>query len=644
MTNKDALLINGTNVLFNDETNCVLNYRAKPNLNLEQDSCSILLTEEYTNFLTKINQNDTIEIWRGKDSYSERRIFKGRIKIVRPQGPLLMIEGVGDFDVLSKKEINQTYDENLDSQAGNLGLILKDIVEDGGLTSSIETTSGTIEKLEFKNDKRNRAALDVANILLYQLYYNHHTAVVIGEPKKFNSSGITLSSGVFPVLNILQFKDDSQKVINEFVIEGAEKLVGKTEWFNGTGSEDKFVLERTPRSINAVWSGTANFSTTRPTDADLKIGGQEGVTSGLDYTWFENTKTITFLTGDPVSGTKNVQIDYTYPESLPVIVRSNESINFYDEIFRHSVSVEGIKTVDDAENMGNSLIQEFAFQRTETEIEVLNDLEINTTMQSIHIGKAITVIDTISAETRNSEFVVREITFQYPEPFDIIKVGDRLFKMDDIVNSMDQRIRRLEERSGNFDFTNDISQIENTVDTRLITEVYESGLETDTMYWGDENQGTWGDFNWGDGSGESDVLKRRLHGVGNIYFEDFRDSDLTDLSNTTATVNTTTNKINFTNGQVWMSQVIFLDNKGFSNIRWSLADVETTGLTNLMFYASANGKTNWQELTLGTLENFSNTSIDGVYLKIVSSGVAELSFNNEFDKSVSWKIEVDVGV
>lgn len=650
MANKNALFINGTNILFNDTTNVVVNYRATPNINAESDTAEILVTQNYTNFISEIKQNDTVQIWRGKTAYTEKRIFKGRVQVVRPQGPLIVIEATGDFSTLEKKEVNQTYDKNLDVEAGNLGEILEDVITDGGLTANIVTTSLIVDKLEFRNEKRSRAALDIANTLIYQLYYDHHNAIVIGEPKQYSSSGITFSSGVFPVLNIPEFRDDSQKVINEFVVEGAEKLVGKTQWFNGTGVEDTFTLLRTARSINAVWSGTNDFTTTRPTDTDLQTGGQEGVTADIDYTWFENTKDVIFLSGSiPSSGTNNIQIDYTYPESLPVSVRSNESINYYGEVFKQTVVVEGIKTVDDAESVGNSLIEEFAFQKTEADFEIINDLTIDETMSSVDIGKAVTVIDTISPESRNAEYVIRKIVYQYPEPFDIVTVGDRLYELNDIIDTMEQRIKRLEEKTKNSDFANDISQVENIVSVRGIAEVWEAPLDSGVLYWDDDNQGLWANdagtvgYNWGNDTAETNTLVRRVHGVGNIYYEDFYDNDLTDTGNTTCTVDTTNHKLTFTTGEVWISDVIFLDNKSFNNIRWSLLNVATTGLSNLTFYASADGKSNWETITLGSTITFMNKSTAGVYLKIEASDTAELEFVDAYDMSSPWKVEVNVG-
>lgn len=106
------------------------------------------------------------------------------------------------------------------------------------------------------------------------------------------------------------------------------------------------------------------------------------------------------------------------------------------------------------------------------------------------------------------------------------------------------------------------------------------------------------------GSGRTETVERVVNPF-NRFVEHFRDTEYVDTSNTTATIDTTTDyQAEFTAGQVLTSTTIFKNLVDINNITptW-----ESTG--TLTFEVSLDGGSNWTEMTNNQTLNFSVTSV-----------------------------------
>lgn len=98
---------------------------------------------------------------------------------------------------------------------------------------------------------------------------------------------------------------------------------------------------------------------------------------------------------------------------------------------------------------------------------------------------------------------------------------------------------------------------------------------------------------------------------------------MTDLTQTTASEDATTNfRIDFTNGELWTSRPIFKTQD--TGITVTTITLGTTQSGTLAWQATANGGTNWENITVGTTHAFAHPGRD-VRIRATSTGASTLS-------------------
>jgi len=130
----------------------------------------------------------------------------------------------------------------------------------------------------------------------------------------------------------------------------------------------------------------------------------------------------------------------------------------------------------------------------------------------------------------------------------------------------------------------------------------------------------------GDGGRTTTLL--RVVCPNDIFYDFIRDTVLWDTTNSTATINTSTHAITFTDGQI---AYVKLHNN--SNTVYN-ATVEKVGnVTGTLVYAlSADDKAHWQTATLNTPLTFTNTGTV-LWLKITSTGASTLAVDSADGRS-----------
>lgn len=614
----------------------------------KEDQGTAELRTDIFDLITTLNINDTFVYYRGEVTANVQK-WDGYISKVLNQTGTIEIEIKGDLTRIDRREINKTYDIDIDPEAGVLSAIAEDIITDGGLTANVDN-SGTLNVFTVfpcRREPRSRKLRELEDTNRWNCYYDHTNSEVLYKARAGTSTGVTLTVGSYPVINAPIWEEDDSVLYNQFTVEGLEIRVGRTDWFDGDASTTEFTLTEYPVGINNVWSGTANFQTTRPTSSDLVTGGAEDVTANADYYWREESKTLKFVSGStPASGTNNIQVDYNYNEALPGFFLDEESQGTYG-VREKTVTVLYLNNESDVENIGLSLIEEFKDSKRSTMLLVGNDLTEFPGSANLQVNKTVNIIDEISPKNVVATLPIRKITLKYPEPYDELEVGEHLVGVDDFLERTIDRIKKIEDRFKTQGGLRQYRTFNATTEFPAQLDVYLASPDTGVLYWDDDNQGDWGNdagttgYNWGNDTAETETLARRVHHPDGFMQFDLYDDDLVDTGSTTATVNTTDGSITFTTGEVFQTETLFLNNESFNTILWKLQQSVVTGSANLTYYATADGGSNWEEITPETTHTFTDSSTAGVKVKIEASDSASITLKDSTkDTPLPWFIQV----
>jgi hypothetical protein len=638
VTTTHAFFINSVDV-----TDYVLKARLPTHDTIDKDDTgSIELSTGVTAVLPYLQANFSFKYYRGETSADVQR-FKGFLGPFITGVDKITVKAYGDLMKLDRRELNYTFNSNIDDEAGVISEIAATIMTDGDVTPNVVNSGTTtiINEFQCRRELRSRKLIELKNLLRWTCYYDHTAGEGRFEPHSYTDSGTTVTVGLYPVVNSPLWEVDDSSLFNIFTVEGLEVQVGKVEWFNGDGSNDVFTLSEAPVSITNVFSGSSNFQTTLPVTADLKKGGALGVTTDADYTYNEGNADVTFSsTAIPSSGTNNVQISYLYNEGIPGYFIHEESINTYGSREK-TVSVLYVRNIEDVETVGMSLVGYYKDPKETTTLQLGNDCTEFPASNTIRPNQVLTVIDDQNPIKKNKRLPIRKLTLNYPEPYDSVEVGDYTISVNDFLERTVDRIKKLEDRFKSQGSLRQYRFSERNVEFPVRAEVYQATKTSGVLYWNDATQGTWGDFVWSDGTEETYSLVRRVHNVNGVCFFDLYDDDLIDTAATTATLDTTAGSVTFTDGQVLITELLFLDNTAFSSIMVETLDSTITGTVNI--YACANGDTEtWEAVTPNAVHYFVTSTTGGVKIRLVASGSASVLYRDPDNKGYTpWKITVN---
>lgn len=373
-----------------------------------------------------ITVGDEVIISRGTMSSSDKTIFKGNIKEIQindDDTATLMC-----LDILQKLKYSlfvESYDRNIDPEAGELSEIFKDIAENGGFTVSrvrSGTSSGdiTVDKFISNNDSRlNRMNL-IQQILNWVFYYDYHNDFVRLEPKGYTTYSTALTVGT-NITNIPVWEQNIEEMRNKITVNGAAQLDTRVDNFTGDGSTIEFTLTYEPVSIETTVNGT------------LQTLGIDGSTTGFDYTLDKNRKTITFES--PPAGSAAIVCTYTTLIPTPVTKSDPSSIARYGLTQEEAYDFEDVVTVADAEIRVNQLI------------DILKDGELSTviftTERDVKVGQKIAYSNP-NDSTFDGTYVVNSKNIVYGEEYDILKIGTPKIDLRNIFVTINERLKLLE--------------------------------------------------------------------------------------------------------------------------------------------------------------------------------------------------------
>lgn len=581
-------------------------------------------------------QEKNVTIQRGVSSSTETYVFRGVVKRVEVNGPYIDVTCEDKLADTKDSTVVESFDYNNSVEAGVISEIFKTLINDyTDLTadnSSVQNSGTVFIRKKFVLRRRTvyDAIKELAEYLDWQFYYEPVTDKVFFEPKGYITESTVFEIGS-NVLTVPKWNIDTSSFFNKIIVKGVQQEAVTEEGayiLDGVAQSDwtttSITLDNKPVQVK-VFSDTSNPPTTE------KKAGQEGATSSFDY--YVDTEDKKVIWSDTFNPTTSYYalVQYSYMIPTPVIRKNSASITEFEKTVEKSVFKDELKNVDDVASWAQKQVNTYGFPFYSTSLRLKGE-------ENLRIGRVYRVIDRFNDIDR--ELMIQKIETLYPYKGDVVRVADKEMRTSDWSANPNQRLKRLEEKqSDNEDILNDFVDVETDVVVRSIHEIYTASPKSNVLYWGSATQGTWGDFNWGDGTAETETLSQRTH-PNNVYAEDYYDDDLVDTGNTTATVNTSAHSISFTTGETFRSNPIFLyKTTTITKATLSIPSTQITGSANLSFYLSADGGSNWESVTLGTQHTFTNTGSD-LRIRIDASDTASIVFNDSFEATKPLRLEV----
>jgi len=474
--------------------------------------------------------NATITIKRGISTATKQFIFKGIITDIVDNAN----NGVFECTIrppnwnLSTQFIVQTFDSG-STEAGVITSIWETIAkgEDEDINVSAQSDS-TLPSLTFflcKGESRWERAQYLKNLIKYQSYYKPSDDTYHLEPEGFTDISGSFNVGK-EILNLPNWAYDFENIINQIKVLGAVDRARFQESFTGDDSNKDFTLTYVPEDTEVYIPSVSQ--------ANLQVLGIENSTETYAYTVDRENQKISFVVA-PSVGADNVIVNYSYVQQRPVIQRNSISIDKYGKREK-IIKYDTIVSVDDARTQSDAILSVYAnpFRSTILQIRTTTDY---------FPGNRMSIVDSISDESVT--LTINKIHFKYINEFDIVEVGDKNYKVKDLFYDIIAQIDKLNSNgTDNQEILTDVLSNDINISISRVFELYSASPDADTLYWDDDNQGEWDNFNWADDTVETRTLVKRVPNK-DYFYEDFTTTDYTDTANTTATVNTTNGRVEF---------------------------------------------------------------------------------------------------
>ncbi len=576
-----------------DASAFVLNWNFDPQISQSIKTITIELHRNVYNSVPNLETGPralTVVVRRGVTLATEDYVFRGEIIVRETLGARVVIKASDKLYAAVRKNITKTFDSAVDTEAGKISEIFKTLVTtNAGLTTDSTSVqdSGTvfILKVFICNNADIFERLEVlADLLDWQFYYNPVDDKVYFEPKGNRSGANVLTVGT-NVVNRPKWLRDGTKVVQIAKVLGGPVESETQETFDGDASTVQFTLSNSPVSVKVT------------VDSNLQEGGVEDQSPPADYFINQATKKIKFDSGSiPGSGTDNIVIDYTYLS--PIAIRGdNPTVSNGIEV---KIVKEELRTVADVENFLTNYLSRHSTDFLNTELQVANVTDLD-------VGQTVTVVD--ANESINQTFLVTKITKSFPYRYDTIKVDTESLQIDEWAITIDDRLRRIEEKlSQEEPLVIIIKSFTRTTSYKIgrrYHKLEKENVSGDIMIWGNFDFADWNTQKWAAAVPGPKTLTFIQQG-GDVYLETFKDTDFKDTVNTTANWDTATPELSFTSGEVAYSEEVDFNNGVISQVKFTF----TEGSGSFDYFATADGGSNWEAITSGVLHNFTNTGTD----------------------------------
>lgn len=524
-------------------------------------SSAVIVFRFDVNKLITLSKFQSVVIWENYSGTLEtdaNRRFIGEVRKIEKDVGTIKVICFGELSKAIGGEVNQTFDKNIDSEAGEGSEIFITLAELSGLTadSSSVIATGTsntdivIDKFVCKNAEPYERMQALADIYDYQFYFRPSVAKAFFEPRGFalNDNVIYIGGDNNNVQSFPKLVEDSTKLFNRVEIKGAFDEVKKTELFDGTGSQDTFTLNFEPEIVTVTVGGVE------------QTGGVEGSTSVFDYKIDKSNKQIIFESGSiPGAGSDNVVINYSYRQERSVFRNNETSIAELNRVISQRFTFKDIESVDDAERRGDKILEIYSNEFVTTKVKIK---PITAENFGLEAGQKIRVV--YDRYDFDRVMVIKTMLTRFPENDVELSLGDKEVRIAGMDFDNSKRLKRIEEElAKGSTFVTESKDIPHTLtsarrDLKINQQDYDQaagysiwGLGTDDGFF------DWGSGKWGthDDAFEAEE-EHTINQTNNIYDEDFDDQDYEDSGTATGWG---TGSISFTSGQIAQSKTFLLN-------------------------------------------------------------------------------------
>lgn len=558
------------------------------------------------NQLINLSSFQEVTIWEnfgGTLETDSNRKFNGEIAKIDREAGIITVKAYSFFWRAIQSEVNQTFDVNIDTEAGVGSEIFITLAGLAGIdadSSSVQSTTPTgiiLDKFVCNRAEVFERWQTLADIYGYQFFERYDTLKAHFEPLGFeeNSNIIQIGGDDNNVKEFPKWTENATKIFNKVEIIGAFQESNLTKTFNGDGSTTKFTLSKVPEIVEMTVNSV------------VQTGGVESSTANFDYSVDKSNKNINFVDSSaPGGGTNNVVANFTVREPTPVIKDNEQSISDLGRIIKEKFTFNDIQSVDDAERRADNLLKVYSSPFISTKIKMSPSI-----VESFNllVGQSIRVID--NRQLIDRVMVIKKIVTRWPEGDVELEVGDEEIKTTSFEWDSTIRLRRLEEELSR---TGDIVRVVKSPNHTLIVDRRDldvSSQDYDTVA-GYSILGLGSSDGYFDlGSGKmgthddafEDEVNHTINQGNNIYNEDFNDTDYKSVS-TTATW-TGSGSVTFTSGQILQTSSI--DKNNGEILTAMLTSTEVSG--SFTYEMRADG-VNWETVTNNVKHIFANPGTD----------------------------------
>ena len=551
----------------------------------------------------------TIEVWGGWSTSTDRRVLKGFVKTFKPEGGIIRIIAATEAWNLVRRNVNKIYDSSIDASAGEVSEIAEDLIETyGGLTADVQASGvldgSRIDIFKCIHTDIHERLKKLKEALGWQMFYDNINATVHFEPPGFTDSGITLTVGS-EIVKIPEWDYNTDNMINDLRIDGAttETDITETGQIGVTAgyTTSSILLDKTPNSAELL------IDAGDPPTTQVEGGTKDSTTGNFYYIDRENKKIIPAV-GTTFTNNHYAIINYVWSAPAPIHMTNSESIAI-NGLFEKELSFTDIASVADAESRGANIlaIRSIPF--------VSSDIEVKSKAVNIpNIGEMISVVDNVNVPNINAQFVVNKLKLKYPSAVIEMEIGDKSWRMADWQEDQESRIKRLEEQFiRNQDIILELINIDNLNVTdnnakkptprylKITSQDIRDGGGEYSFVLGHPSAGVLGTNKLGDR--RQTTVTHYVRQNNNIYTEDFIDEDFKGEGTADWT---DTGSVDFTSGEIALSSSIDFNNGVITTAK--LTSTEESG--SFDYELTADGGSNWESVTSGTTHNFTNQGTD----------------------------------
>ena len=277
------------------------------------------------------------------------------------------------------------------SSSGVSGITLKQYVADGKLVDILK---------------------DLAAIT-NRVFYTTGSKLLVFDDAKFNDLDLVLNHG--RLVRISDDGFDDTEIVNDLTVLGQNLQYSTTQLFNGNNSNTIFTLDNNPVIVKVT------------------VGGTESVPeTGYDFDTMN--RTVIFTT-PPATGSGNINVEYTFEKPLYIRGTKQDSIDTYG-VHAKKLNLPWISSREDGVRFVQAYLNRYKDISQKVKVtsgKLYNSLHEN---DIVHLKNTIKGID--------GDFVIKSITWKYPEMTTEVEVGEYYFDFFEYDKEIVAKIHDLE--------------------------------------------------------------------------------------------------------------------------------------------------------------------------------------------------------